>query len=296
MRKSIRVAYTVCAMLFTIATTSPIATAQEPLTEATESIIQSTTIEKEHATRFGNMALEDSHGYITTFHYFSKNLFRKLNMTEVEGMNANQFTLHVMVYPKEWLHYPLVNITNSEIAEQYNLTLGLCSFVEFFDEVGNYKLREEVNRIYTIDRKERTATQKELLEINEVITMLSLITHHDSIRLFPNGKRESNRWYALENMEDFEANDAIFVRGFMKWYINEVQKASTSGNWQKADEVLEMLESYQLEKCSRMTAIQLQAERMYNNLDGYMWCIYTCVALLLLLVVAKLRKRCCHNK
>jgi cytochrome c-type biogenesis protein CcsB len=70
---------------------------------------------------------------------------------------------------------------------------------------------------------------------------------------------------------DFRTEDSLFVKNTFRWYLNEVLHAIRSGNWDTADNVLNVIKAHQLEYCNGnlINLNRIQAEIRYNQIDFF---------------------------
>lgn len=66
----------------------------------------------------------------------------------------------------------------------------------------------------------------------------------------------------------------MFVTHIMGWYLSEVQEGLKSGDWEKADEVIGMIHTYQQAKNKTVDIRpeKIQAEIKYNQMDVFRQC------------------------
>ena len=68
----------------------------------------------------------------------------------------------------------------------------------------------------------------------------------------------------------FSGKDSMFVTHIMGWYLSEVQEGLKSGDWEKADEVIGMIHTYQQAK-NKTVDIALRKYRPRLNIIKWMY-------------------------
>ncbi len=258
-------------MLVSIA---PTLVAKEPTTEQLDSI-KLHPIEREHAARFGSIAVQTGGGRIMPINTLAVEVMRGIaDTTEIAGHNADQFLLSIFAFPKLWLKYPFIKVANKEFAEKYDLTVGRSAYVDFFDKYGNYYLQAELDRIKELPPNKLDATDIALLEMDNKITLLSGLFFSQNLKLFPSKKDEEKQWYIPKyDTSVFTVQEAIFIGRIFGWYIEEVQFASNNGNWEDVNEILTEIASFQVTHSDgkQFTRKKLMAEIRYNQLEVQSW-------------------------
>ena len=124
-----------------------------PKSEYIDSIITSSSYTKEHASKFGEIVIQDSGGRMKPANTFSSELLRKVSRSNsYNGLNSDQVLLSIMDNPGVWFNAPLVYIKSRQKGDTIRKIIGLdknvkkAPLVSFFDSIGNYKLAENLER------------------------------------------------------------------------------------------------------------------------------------------------------
>jgi len=233
-------------------------------------------INSNHAQKFGALALQSLDGRIKPVNTFSSELLRKLHKSDhIWGMNSDQFLLSLLTFPEKWMHVPFI---------QNNY-----SYIEFFDSDGDYKLREKIDEIYHTPPSERNKFERDLLKLDEQINIFHQLLHLRMLNIFPDKGSTNHQWYAPGDDFNFRnRRDSLFVSSVMPLYLSSIQTGLETGNWEKADEVVNSIHIFQLENdtSSGINAKKIKAELMYNKLNIFRQCkkiylIFGCILLLL---------------
>jgi cytochrome c-type biogenesis protein CcsB len=233
--------------------------------------IENFPVDREHAKAFGTLALQSSYGRIVPVNTFSSEILRKLYHSDrIGAMDADQFLLSLLIVPELWSEQPLIHVTNKELIHSLNLSGKKCAYADLFDANGNYKLEGSVNQVYGKTPTERSKLDKDLLKLDEKANILLQLFDLQLLHLFPDAGHPDHPWYSPgDDLSVFSGMDSVFVSRIMGWYLMEVRKATQTGEWQRADEVLEMISTYQSAKCrpGDIDNKKIQAELKYNRMN-----------------------------
>ncbi len=249
--------------------------AKEPSKELIE-VLNNNKVDADHAAKFGSLALQSARGRIMPINTFSSEILRKVHKTtSVAGLSSDQFLISFILFPSLWTEYPLIEVSNEQIADKYGLTKGYCSYLDFFDDNGGYILQDDLDHVYELLQNDRSAQDKELLKLDERVNTLYQVLESRLLNIFPKADDKDHKWYAPgDDLSAFEGQDSVFVSRIMYWYLEEVHAAIGSSDWSKADHVLDMIETYQDAKSTEgiLNHKKLRAEVKYNNMDIFHWC------------------------
>lgn len=264
------------ALLLVMAANGPLPARAAGDKAAVYEALRKYTIDERHAAAFAELPVQSGRGRMSPVNTFSSEILRKLYKQErIGALNSDQFLLSLLVLPEMWARVPLLHQSNPELAAYYGLTPGACAFVELFDGRGDYKLREKVAEAYHKNPVERTRFDKDLMRLDEQANIFNQLVNRQMIRIFPKADDPGHRWYAPgDDLSAFSGKDSMFVSRIFDWYLGEVRDALRSGDWSKADEVLEMIRVYQDKRSAPglFDRDRIRAEVAYNRLDLFRWC------------------------
>lgn len=238
--------------------------------------VQKYTIAPEHAAKFGSLPIQSRSGRMMPINTFSSEILRKLHKADKIGkMNSDQFLLSVLAMPDMWMRVPFIALSNKELANYYDLTDGECAYLQVFDTNGNYKLQTKLEEAYNKMPAERNRFDKDLLKLDEQINIFHQLINHQMMNLFPKEDDPNHTWFSPgDDLSSFTGKDSLFVSRILDWYLAEVQEALKGGDWSKADEVVEMIDTYQQAKNKTLdiSPEKIQAEIKYNQMDVFRQC------------------------
>ena len=247
-----------------------------PNPSAMMDIVQNHRVSPAHAEIFGSLPIQSNSGRVMPVNTFSSEILRKLHKVNTIGqLNSDQFLISLITMPDVWAHIPFIAISNSELSNYYNLPEGQCSYAQVFDNNETYKLQEKLEAAYSKMPAQRTRFDKDLMKLDEQINIFHQLISRQMLNLFPKQDAPDHKWYAPgDDLSAFAGKDSMFVARIMDWYLEEVQEGLKSNNWTKANEVVEMISTYQQAKSTlpNITPERLKAEVKYNKMDVFRYC------------------------
>ncbi len=230
--------------------------------------VQQQRIPAAHAARFGALPVQ-FRGRMMPMNTFSSEILRKLHKEQtIGGLNADQFMLGLLAMPQMWMQVPLIALPDKQLSVRYDLPADYAPYALFFDQQGSYRLLPELQALYHRPVGERTATEKELVKLDEKINIVWQLLNHNMPGIFPNPDDPSHTWYAAgDDLSLFTADDSLFIHRTFTHYLSEVTRSLESGDWSNPDRVLSEIEAWQLhnDKASLIRPEKLQAELRYNR-------------------------------
>lgn len=227
-------------------------------------------IPEDHAARFGALPVQFN-GRVMPMNTFSSEILRKIYKEQTFGsLSSDQFLLGLLSMPKMWMEVPFIALPNEQISMQYNLPKDVAPYYHFFDQEGNYWLLPQLQHIYHRPASERTAVEKDLIQLDERIHIVYQLIHYTMPGIFPNPGDPSHTWYAPgDDLSDFHPQDSLFIAGIFNQYLSEVRLALQHGDWSKANERLDDIARYQQknDKASLIHPKKIDAEVRYNQMN-----------------------------
>lgn len=273
--KELRTAVQVMPVLFAVLALPRPVMAGDKAVLAMETV-QNYKIASEHAAKFGALPVQSRNGRMMPVNTFSSEVLRKLHKADrVGGLSADQFLLSLLAMPDVWMHVPFIALSNAELAACYGLPVGECAYMQVFDDKGNYKLQEKLEEAYSKMPAKRSRFDKDLLKLDEQINIFHQLVNGQMLNLFPRQGDSEHKWYAAgDDLSDFVGRDSMFVAQILVWYLDEVREALHTNDWSKADEVIDMISTYQQAQNEGLdiSARKMEAELRYNKLDIFRWC------------------------
>ncbi len=262
-------------------------------------------IPKTHTELFGRLLVQDIDGRIKPINTLSSEFTRKLyrstqlsNPTVTgEKLNPDQVFLSLQMDPQYWSEIPLIKVDKKEgsliLEKVWKKGADKVSFINLFDENGNYHLTEWVEEANRKKPAERSSFDKEVLKVDERFNILFQAMNGYYLKIFPKKDDPNNTWFDYNIAGGgFNAEDSTFVTGILPLYFSSVNAAIKSGDWAEADQRLSYIKTYQniigkevIPSTNRQKAELLYNElNIFNRLFGFYWLIGL---LMLVMVIVK---------
>jgi cytochrome c-type biogenesis protein CcsB len=258
-----------------------------------KSMINRVKIDKNHASQFGSLVIQDGQGRLKPVNTFSSELLRKVyGNNTYNGLNADQAFISMLLLPKVWKQLPVINISDDN--QRLKKLIGVppqtrhVSLDNLFNQNSTYKLSSHLSQAYETFIPNHY--QKDLINLDRKASLLNFALSGKILRVLPIPNHPNEKWVSFE-----ETNDSIYVRGgtmFIKHmlplYFSALYDASQSGDYQKANKYLTKIRQYQKKFGStvRPSEQKIKVEILYNYYNVfeklYFWYMLTGICLIIL--------------
>ncbi len=206
-------------------------------------------IDGEHAERFSKIVLQDYKGRMEPVHTLASEILRKVSRKRsIYGQSPEQVLLGMTIYPEKWGKIPLIKLTkHDEILNILEAGDGLMAYEDFFDERGQYKLKDYVREAFGMDQKDRGTFEKAIIKLDERVNIVSMVFSNRMMRLFPVKGDPNNTWISTNDAvkKRNQTGEDTFDNRYFIAYGYAVDEAIKSGDWSLANELLGELTKYQ---------------------------------------------------
>ena len=259
-----------------------------------DSIIKKNAVSKEHAAKFGRLIIQDAGGRMKPANTYSSELLRKLSKSdEYAGLTSDQVLVSITENPVFWYQAPLIYVKkhNDSLHNMLGVKEGkkYLALTDFFDERGNYKLSPVLEGAYKAAVPNQF--QKDFIETDKKVNLLYQAVQGKVLKIFPIPEDENNKWvsYAEVDEANLTGMDSVYTKQILPLYMNALRSARETGDYEKADQYLESIKSYQTKFGSEVMPSEdkVNAEIMYNKYDVFrnLFWMYMLAGLLMLLFV-----------
>lgn len=225
---------------------------------------------------FGELLVQDYGGRIKPLSTQAREIISKISgRSEILGLSGEQIILGMSLDPAFWSDQKIIKIVNSQIKSALNLDENekFASFNFMFDELGNYKLKKQVEAANEKPVAKRDAMDNELIKLDERINVTYLALKGVFFRFIPSADGE--KWLSpSEAFADESVNSGVKIA--LDNYLNELRKALSSSEFTLAELELKKLKGYQ-KLNSRFTLpgeLKIKAEILYNELGIFEKLLY----------------------
>ena len=226
----------------------------------------------EHADKFSELVVQDFKGRMKPVHTLSREIMRKIHRKEsFEGLNADQLLLSMFANSQEWNDVKLIKLGKHEdILKKLNVETNYASYRDFFDTKGNYKLKEEVRRVYNLTPKDRGVYEKELIKIDERLNILSMVFSGNLLKIVPIADDINNTWIS-KHAHGNNSHSSHVATKFFDAYSAGLKKATETNNYSDANVLIDELEAYQIKNGGIVmpSTAKINSEIFLNKLNVF---------------------------
>jgi len=257
-----------------------------------DSILKVNKVDEAHAKDFSKLIIQDAGGRMKPAHTFASELVRKVHQSEnFRDMTPSQVLLSIMENPILWFEVPIIYLEeeNLKIREHLGVsdTTMHVSLSNFFTAKAEYKIREKVAEAQK--KKIQNKFEQDLIKIDKRVGLLYSAIGGGIMKIYPIPNDENNKWVSQPEtlMTKGFKQDSIFVRKSLPLYVQLLQTAKKTGDYSKANQVLDGIKKYQMKYGEEVypSNDQIELEIKYNEINIFKKLVrYYGLASLLLIV------------
>ena len=273
-----------------------------------DSILKENIAPKAHAEKFGYMVIQDLGGRMMPVNTYASELLRKLSKNDTyESFDANQVFLSIQESPMLWYNVPIIYLKPKK-GDSIRKIIGIpkeqkyATLLDFFTEDFIYKLDPYLDEASKAQVK--TGYQKEFVETNQRVNLLSNAIEGRSLKIFPIPDNDNNKWISpfefrtegyREQIKD--STYASFVDSGFNWYLYTLNDAKKTGDFDSAEKLLTSIKKTQQNLGSEvmLSDDKINAEITYNKYDIFKklfsWYMYAGTLLFIVLIVQIFKDR-----
>jgi cytochrome c-type biogenesis protein CcsB len=215
---------------------------------------------------FGSLVVQDPDGRMKPLDSQNREILYKLTGKGYwNGMNANQVIMGMFSRPQMWKKVHLIKVKTPKLKVLLGLNKDqkLARFNDFFDENGNYKIAEEVERANQLVPSKRGTFERDLIKVDERLNITFMSFRGVLLNIFPIPNDQNNTWIDFKTM--FTTSD----NGQLKQYAGQFLDAVYNRNFDKGFKYLEDIRQYQIEYGASVIPEQkrLDLEIWYNDVS-----------------------------
>ena len=237
-------------------------------------------VSEDFAEEFSSIVVQDFKGRMKPVHTLSREILRKISRKESwDGLSADQVLLGMFVNKEDWYNVKLVKLgKHKDVQKLMGVSGDYASYRDFFDEQGEYKLRDEVRRVYAMEQKDRGVYAKELIKIDERLNILSMSFSGSLLKIIPNPSNPNNTWegYTGHSHNDGH-NHSPVAANFFNAFGSALKQATNTNDYKHVGHLLTELRNYQQQKGGDImpseakinTEIRLNKMNVFSRLSGF---------------------------
>jgi cytochrome c-type biogenesis protein CcsB len=207
-------------------------------------------VSKVHADKFGRLLIQDFQGRIKPLNTYALEALRKVYKKDTyQGLTAEQVLLSAQLDPYYWEEQPLIHVKAHALGKFMSTELGVedgyTSIANFFNNVKeNYYIGSKVQEVQMKKSIDRTATDKEIINLDERFNVLVSIVSGNVMQIYPKIGDSNHKWVVGFDKELIESNDTLVAK-MHQTYMRSLVKAIETGDYTEADQNLDIISAYQ---------------------------------------------------
>ena len=245
--------------------------------EANDETFLKNVISQDHADKFSTLVVQDFKGRMKPVHTLSREIMRKLARKEsLHGLTSDQILLGLFANKQEWYGVPIIKLgKHKDIYKKLSVVGDYAAYKDFFATNGEYKLRDEMRRIYELKPIDQGVYEKELLKIDERVNILSMAFSGTLLKIVPNPADPNDTWVsnAAHNHgpNDGHNHEESVADKFFSTYATALKEGSKSNNFTQADNLLNELKAYQEKNGGDIfpSETKINAEILLNKMNVF---------------------------
>ncbi len=247
-------------------------------------------ISREQADHFGKLLVQSRDGRVIPINTTASDVVVKMYKKDTyHHLNANQVFLSMMVYPLEWRDQPLLKVYDKALQSQLGIDEDYVSYNALFDDMGRYKLKDQVDKAYAKPPAQRTKFEKELINVDERLNVAYMVLNHSFLKIYPVPEHPNDLWIKpSDEIRHINEQDSLFIKNSFYEYLINLKEGVESNDYAGADRTLESIRDYQYKYGSDIipSRTKTNLEVLYNKLSIFkkLFPIYMTAGMILLAI------------
>jgi len=270
-----------------------------PSQQQLDSLLEASTVTKEHAAKFGELVIQDDGGRMKPLNTFSSELLRKLSFKgKYKDLNADQVFLSMMLNPALWYNTEFIALDKKGQNDSLRGIIGVersqryVKATDFFDSKGAYKLAPYLQDAYATSTPDKF--QQDYKDVDLRLGLLNRALSGEIIKIFPLLNDENNKWVSAVEYRSgqYKVPDSLyanFIKNAVPYYLHSLQSAIANKDYTEADKLLAAFHQNQQNHGSEVLPSEnrVKAEIIYNKLDIFnrLYKYYALVGILMFFVL-----------
>ena len=248
------------------------------------------SVSKDHAALFGKLLVQDHKGRFKPVNTLTNEVLRKIAKKEsIEGLNADQIFLSMMIDPASWENFPMIDIgMHPEVQKILGTTEKRITYRQFFANDGQYVLRDHVRNAQSTNPKDQGTFEKAILKLDEKVNIASMIFSGRLLKIFPVPRDAANTWISPADFKEIQAPAPELNASFVDFsdYMLSLEKGIATGDFTVSDGLIQRMKDKQRLAGGDVlpSTTKIQAELLLNkwNIFGNLRNVYGLVCIVLL--------------
>ena len=226
-------------------------------------------IQKDHASKFGELLLQNKDGRIVPINTISTEVLVKIyKKSKFEGLSSDQVFLGMISNPAHWQRKKMIKVGDPELQRMLGVSGKFASYSDFFDGKGQYKFKTQIDEAYAKKPALRNMFDKELIYVDERVNVCYMVYNGSLLKIFPIPNDPNNTWISPINHQH-EGNMQPIATAQMMFqdYVSNLLAGIASKDYTKAEASLQEIKAFQLKEGAAIvpSATKTKLEVSYNK-------------------------------
>ncbi len=239
--------------------------------------LQDISVSKEHADKLAHLLIQDHGGRIKPINTYALESLRKIfKKDNYKGLTAEQVLISAQLNPKVWSAEPIIFSheeyfgKGSKIAKDLKIKDKHTNMLNFFN-TGSYYLESMVAESFRKKKSQRTAEDKEIIDLDERANIWYSVLNGDLMHIYPKATDDNNKWYSGMDDKAFVAQDTMVLK-MHQLYMQSLVDAIKTKDYKQADEYLDIISQYQHKLAASIIppAKKIDLEIKYNRYNIFL--------------------------
>jgi cytochrome c-type biogenesis protein CcsB len=267
-----------------------------------DSILEKRKVPEVHAAKFARLIVQDAGGRMKPINTFSSELLRKVSHKDTyKGMNSDQVFLSMTQGGNIWIQIPMIYIKagNDSIRKIIGIdaTKEYASFIDFFDNKGNYKLSPYLDAAYK--NANPNQFEKGFIETDKKVNLMEAALSGSILKIFPIPNDPNNKWVSFPELSEagLKGMAATYTQNILPLYFGALEKASVNNDYKPADQLLESINGFQKKFGAQVMPSEekISSEILYNKYDVFQklpyWYMFAAILMLFFTILKIFKER-----
>ena len=221
-------------------------------------------VSAEHADKFGHLIIQTVDGRFEPVNTLAYDVLHKISRKDVfdiEGvgkMEAMQIFMDMPLNVDFWKKQKIVYVREKSVQDVLGIDGKYACFNDFFDENAKYKLADIAEKSFRKKQADQNTFDKEIIKVDERANVCMMAFNGSMLKIFPQQGAPNSSWISWDDSlafipmtgglkilnEDLQLN-VFNVNNIMGLYFQEVYKATKSGDYSRANNILNHINSIQ---------------------------------------------------
>lgn len=216
-------------------------------------------VSETHADLFSQILVQDFNGRFKPMHTLNREIMRKVyGKEDFEAATADQVVLGIFGAKESWFHVPIIKIGSQPtlrnklqvVEEQTHM-----AYQDFFDAKGTYKLQNAVNQSAAKADKDKSTFDKELLKLDERVSILNMIMSGTIFKIIPLPNDPNHTWVS---QHAHEVEGHVAAQEWFNLYLQALHHGMHHQDYSEANQLLAELDAHQRENALELLPSQAQ--------------------------------------